>query len=222
MARQKGSELIGLGVYTLQEASLYGSLSAQKLSRWAWGTRNYSPVIKTQLGEHRLVSFFDLLQTKAIAIAREEKIPLQKIRQAIKTAQDEYDVEFPLVHNHQLLWYDGDLHIKLNGIYQVSGRPRHQMSIEPIVEPYAKDLHFDEDGLAFMWTPFKRFQRQIILDPKKQFGQPLVENTGYRADILATSFKAEGSYAAASEAYNVETKDIKIAVAYIKELRKVA
>lgn len=213
---------IGIGVYTLQEASLYSCVSPQRLSRWVFGARNCSPVIKSLLASDRLLSFYDLVQAKAIDVARKEGISLQKIRQAIGVAQDEYSVEFPLARQHKLLYYDGELHIKLNGIFQVSGRRRHQMLSNEIVEPFAKDLHFDEEGLAFMWTPFSRFRRCIVLDPKRQFGQPLVEGTGYTADVLSTSFKAEGSHEAAAEAYNVEVDDIKIAVAYIKGLMEAA
>lgn len=214
---------IGIGVYTLQEAALYGSVSPNKLFRWIFGTRIHPPVIKSQLFDEGLVSFYDLVQAKAINVVRNEGISLQKIRDAIKTAQDCYRVEFPLAREHKLLWFEGNLHIELpSGIYQVSGRPKHQMGIKPIVEPYAKDLHFDGEGLVSMWVPFKRFGRQIILNPKRQFGQPLVGETGYRADMLAEVYAAEKSEDAVATAYNIDIKDVKVAVAYMKHIKKAA
>lgn len=214
--------IIGSGIYTLQEASLYSYVSAWKLSRWVWGTRKDAPVIEPQLRGQHLLSFHDLIQAKAIEIARQQGIALKKIRQAIEIARGTYGVTLPLAQKHKLLWFDGDLHIQLNGIFQVSGRNQHQMSEKRIMEPYAKDLHFDAKGLACMWTPFSRFRRQIVLDPRRQFGQPLVENTGYRADVLATAYHAEGSFAAAAEAYNVDVADIKVACAYMTKVRQAA
>jgi uncharacterized protein (DUF433 family) len=216
------TDIIGLGMYTLQEAARYGQVSTQKLSRWVWGTRQFEPVIEPQLKEQGLVSFYDLIQAKAVDVARAEGIPLRKIRQAIETARERYQVKLPLARKHKLLWYDRELHIQLNGIFQVSGKTRHQMSMKKIIEPYAKDLHFDEQGLAYMWTPFRRFGRRIIIDPNRQFGQPLVEGTGYRADVLATAFQAEGSLESAAEAYNLDVTDIKVAVAYMTYVRQAA
>jgi uncharacterized protein (DUF433 family) len=215
---------IGIGAYTLQEAALYGSLSANKLSRWVWGTEIHPPVIESKIRDIGLISFYDLVQAMAINAARNEKISLQKIREAIQTAQDDYDVKFPLACEHKLLWFNGDLHIDLpeRGVFQVSGRQRHQMDIQSIVETYAKDLHFDVAGLAFMWTPFKKYDIQIVLDPTKQFGQPLVGNTGYRADVLDKAFSVERSTELVASIYNIDIKDVKVAVAYMDKIRKAA
>ena len=57
MNNKQSTQIIGLGIYTLQEASLYGSVSSQKLSRWVWGTELYDPVIEAQLKDERLITF---------------------------------------------------------------------------------------------------------------------------------------------------------------------
>lgn len=163
-----------------------------------------------------------MVQAKAIQVARDEGISLPKIRQAIKTAQDNYKVHFPLARKHKLLWFDNNLHIQLNSIYQVSGKDRHQMSIKEIVEPFAKDLHFDTEGLACMWTPFTRNDIKITLNPKVQFGQPLVGNTGYRADILNKAYLAETSYKSVADEFGISMEEVKTAVLYINSLSKSA
>jgi len=216
------SKIVGLGAYTLQEASRYGSVPPEKLSRWIWGTTQYDPVIEPELGSDRIITFHDLVQAKAIQIARSEGIPLPKIRQAIETAKQAYDVTLPLARKNHLLWFNGDLHIQLNHIFQVSGKGKHQETAKEIMLPYAKDLHFDAQGLACMWTPYAKFQRQIVIDPHRQFGQPLVDKTGYRADVLWMAYHSEGSYAAAADVYNVSIEDVKLAVAYMIEVGKAA
>ena len=75
-------DLIGLGIYTLQEAALYSGLTPNKLSRWVFGIEQSEPVIDSQLSDERLISFRDLVQAMAINRAREEDVPLQKIREA--------------------------------------------------------------------------------------------------------------------------------------------
>jgi len=224
MNDKSSNQIIGLGVYTLQEAALYGSISVNKLSRWVFGVGSCRPLIESQLKEKFLLSFYDLLQTMAINKAREAGISLPKIRQAIALAKNKYGVDFPLAHNHQLVLFDNDLHICFpnDTIIQVSGHGRNQSLMKQIVEPFMKDLHFDKDGLAVKFTPFKKYGREITLDPNKQFGQPLVNSTGYRADVLDKSYSVEKSMDFVASLYNVDVKDVKLAVAYMKQLRKAA
>lgn len=224
MNNRQHDNLVGLGVYTLQEASLYSTISSTKLSRWIFGTDNYPPVIDAQLRSQHLVSFYDLIQTMAINKARENKITLPKIREAIEFAKKEYGVRFPLAYNHKLLLFERDLHIQLPNkeIIQASGRIKGQRLLRPIAEPFMRDLHFDAEGFVIRLVPFKKYGRQIILDPTKQFGQPLVGDTGYRADVLDRSVAVEGSMELIASLYNVDIKDVKVAVAYMKAIRKAA
>ncbi len=219
----KTNQIIGLGVYTLQEAALYSYVSANKLSRWVFGQGDSPPVIESQLG-NLLVSFYDLVQAMAINKARQAGVSLPKIRQAIALAKSKYKVDFPLAHNHQLVLFDKDLHICFpnDTVIQVSGRGRNQYSMKQIIEPFMKNLHFDKDGLAIRFTPFRKYGREIVLDPKKQFGQPLVNNTGYRADVLDKSYSVEKSMDFVASLYNIDVKDVKAAVDYMKKIRKAA
>jgi len=223
MADKKNKELIGIGIYTLQEASLYGGISSHKLSRWVFGTANCSSVIDSTLSSQRLISFYDLVQTMAINMAREQGIPLSKIRQAIKFVQDEHNISLPLAYDHRLLWFDNELHIKLptKAIHQASGKIKGQIMMR-IVEPFMRDLHFDPEGVVTQFTPFNKYGRQVILDPKRQFGQPLVGNTGYRADVLDRAHSIEQSHELVASIYNIDVKDVKTAVAYMKTLRTAA
>ena len=224
MGSQQHSELLGLGIYTLQEASLYGSLSSNKLSRWVFGTRAYDPVIESPLAKKRLISFYDLIQSMAIDRARKHNIPLPKIRQAINTAQKYYNVKFPLAYDHKLIWFDRELHIEFPNkpITQVSGRLRGQTAIKKIIEPFMEDLHFNKEGLVEMFVPFKNLGRQIVLDPTRQFGQPLVGKTGYRADVLDRAFAAEQSEELVADSFGIEIEDVKAAAAYMRHIREAA
>ena len=224
MGDQPENTIIGLGAYTLQEASLYGRLSPNKLSRWVFGTKKYPPVISSKVANQGLVSFYDLVQAMAINKAREFGVSLPKIRQAIDNARDKYNVNFPLAYNHQLVLFDNDLHIAFptHAIIQVSGRGHDQSLIRQIVEPFMKDLHFNVQGFVTRFTPYKQYGREIILDPAIQFGQPLVGSTGYRADVLDKAFSVERSTELVASIYNVDIKDVKVAIAYMKKIRKAA
>jgi uncharacterized protein (DUF433 family) len=213
---------VGLGVYTLQEASLYAQISSRKLSRWVFGSGQHSPVFDSQLYADRLVSFYDMVQAMAVDRARAKGIPLRKVRLAIERAQADYNIPLPLAYRH-ILYFDRELHIQLDGqrIVELSGPVRGQTMMEKIMEPFMELLCFDEKGLAQTYMPFEKYGRRIILNPKRQFGQPIVEGVGYRADILANVCRIEGPEAVMEE-FNVESDDVNIAVDYMNSLKAVA
>lgn len=222
--RDLHDKLLGLGVYTLQEASFYSKVPSQRLSSWVFGSSRYTPVINSELIGERLVSFHDLVQAMAINKAREYHVSLQKIREAIRRAEKEFNISLPLAHQHKLVLFEKDLHIKLSDdqIIQLTGRGRDQSMIVPIIEPFMKDLCFSEEGLAISYVAFKKRGKKIILDPQRQFGQPLVEGTGYRADVLANAFDVEGSADIVADEFNVAIEDVRVAVSYIRSLRVAA
>ena len=216
----EGKCVIGLGVYTLQEASLYAGISSHKLSRWVFGSGQYQAVFDSQLYADRLISFYDMVQAMAVDRARDRRISLRKIRQAIERAQEDYNIDLPLAYRH-ILYFDRGLHIKLGeeAIIELTGPVRGQSMMEKIMEPFMVHLCFDDNDLAQMYTPFEKYGRKIVLNPKRQFGQPIVEGTGYRADILANAYRVEGAVESVMEEFNVDSDAVNTAVDYMKSLQ---
>jgi len=211
---------IGLGVYTLQEAALYAGISSHKLSRWLFGSGRYPAVFDSQLYADRLVSFYDMVQAMAVDRARARRIPLRKVRKAIERAQEDYHLSLPLAYKH-ILYFDRELHIQLDGqrIVELTGPVRGQTMMEKIMEPFMKLLCFDDNGLAQAYIPFQRYGRKIVLNPKRQFGQPIVEGTGYRADVLANAYRIEGTVESVMEEFNVDSDVVNAAVDYMKSIQ---
>ena len=221
MTDHKQNSVIGLGVYTLQEASLYSGVSVNKLSRWLYGTSSADPIIRSQLYEQRLVSFLDLIQARAINEARKIGITLQKIRQAIDVVSKEFNIEFPLAYQYALVEYDRDLHIRndlTTEVIQVTGRNKRQELMPNIVEDFLRDLDFNDVDVACRYIPYVKDDIKIILDPEVQFGQPLVGDTGCRADILNKAFRAERSYKSVADEFGINDKDVKVAVSYMESI----
>lgn len=218
-------DYIGIGVYTLQEAALYSGASSHKLSRWLYGTKETAPIIKSQFYDEHLVSFLDLIQAKAINHARKLGISMQKIREAINTVKKDYDMDFPLAYNKALVEFDNQLLFQnrdTQEIIQVTGKPKHQKMIPDIIKGFMQDLEFNVEGKAIKYTPFVSNGIKITLNPKVQFGQPLVGNTGYRADILYKAYLAEDSYKSVTDEFAVEIDDVKTAVLYMESLKVAA
>lgn len=190
------------------------------MTRWLHGGNGSEQVLRSQLsvGDERIITFLDFVQALAVHdIRNQKKISLQKIREAIRLAEDKYHIEYPLARRHTTYLLGDDIYIQPEGckdLVQVTGRQKHQMTMKKVVEIYLVDLTFGEDGLAVAYDAFKWHGIPIRMNPKHRFGEPMVTTCGYTAQSLWEAAKTEGSIEAAAEAYGVEPADVEAAFRY--------
>jgi uncharacterized protein (DUF433 family) len=213
------SELLGVGLYTPEEAALYARVSSRMMTRWLYGSAVGEAVMRPQIEDQqeRLVTFLDFVQTLAVrAVRLDHRVPLQKIRHAIEKAEREYDVPYPLARMHTTYLLGTELVIKLreDEYVQLSGKHKDNRLITKVAEFYMIDLTFNTQGLASAYRPFKWGNLEIKMDPKIRFGEPLVSTCGYSARALWEAFKSEGSLEAAAEAYGVKTEEVEAGCRY--------
>ncbi|MBN2447218.1 MAG: hypothetical protein JXO22_10855 [Phycisphaerae bacterium] len=223
-----GNNLLGLGIYTPAEAAHYARVTTQMMTRWIHGTRTAAAVVCAQLpdDDERTVTFLDFVQALTIrAIRRERNVPLQKIREAVATATEHYNVPYPFAVQHRTFLYDNDIHIELptkspghQTVTQISGQLKGQTLIREIAEPHLEDLSFS-GGLASCYKAFEAQGRNITLDPTRRFGQPMVDNCDYSVAALLHAYQTEGSVRAAAEALGVSNDDVLMAIRYDDHLR---
>lgn len=225
--------LLGIGVYSARDAARYARVPTATFSRWVLGTKTDLPVIDRNLAsaDPSLVTFVDFVQALSIrAIRTTEKVPLQKIREAIYYLRDKHGVEFPLARNHKLHWLRDDIHIEIVGssLMKVTGKNRGQYEMKEVFEPHLKLLRFGSDGLADRYTVYERYDREsshvcrIMMDPRVNFGQPVVEGTGMSYRAIADAFRAEGSVAGAADAFGIDPAAVETALAYEQEMATAA
>jgi uncharacterized protein (DUF433 family) len=214
------SELLGIGLYTPEEASLYARVSARMLRRWLYGTSAGEPVIRPQLiaaQEQDLVTFLDFVQAMAIrAVRLIHRVPLQKIRQAIEQAENEYGKSYPFARRHTTYLFGSELVIKLgkDEYVQASGKGARNRMIAKVVELYMEDLGFNPDGLAEAYRAFVWGGYEVKMNPQVRFGEPLIPSCGYSARALWEAYQSEGSLEATAEAYGVELGEVEVACRY--------
>ena len=83
-----------------------------------------------------------------------------------------------------------------------------------MVELYLEDLGYDPDGLANKYTPWSDGQRSIVIDPSVKFGAPIVRPCGYTVGALLSAVNGEGSPSAAAKAFDIDEKEVKLALRY--------
>ena len=210
---------LNVGLYTPAEAAYYARVHTSTMKRWIHGDRRGAPVVHAELRDdpNKTVTFLDFVQALAIrAIRREHRVPLSKIREAVRHAQKRYGVPYPFaMQRHKTYLFERDVVIDLQvGLVQISGKRKDQILIREIAELYMEDLSFDRKGLAAKYRAFAYRDREIVMDPSRRLGQPVVLSCGYTASALLDAYRTEGSVAAAAETHGVSPEDIELVIRY--------
>ena len=213
--------LLGIGLYTPTEAAMYARMSPATLSRWLFGASSGDAVVPSELEGERIVTFLDFVQAMAVrSIRNTRKMPLQKIREAVRLAQDEFQVQFPLAKKHTVYLLGDEIIINVGNVeskrlVQASGKRRRNLVMTQVAELYMKDVGFDPTGLAALYTAFEYQNCVIRMDPRLRFGEPLLPSCGYSAQTLWEASISEGSITNAAKVYQVKEDEVETACRYI-------
>lgn len=207
----------GTGLYTLRETARYARMHPHTVSRWFKGDDYCRKVFL--LDESRIITFLDFVQVLAVRNVRVHypEISLQKIRDAITRASDQFDVSYPFARKHTTFIFDKEIWIRPTGqtIMQISGSQHGQKGMVPLLERFLKDISFDANtGLAEKYKAFERGKHKITMNPRMRFGEPLLDDCGYTPLTLFEAAKAEGSPEAAAKVYGVTPEQVELCVDY--------
>jgi uncharacterized protein (DUF433 family)/DNA-binding transcriptional MerR regulator len=217
--------LLGIGIYSLGEASKIARVPSSSIRRWLWGY-NYRVSGQQQqsaaalwtpqlpsLDGSRALTFRDLIELQFVHRFRQVGISLQSIRRTIDLATKLLDETYPL----------SSVKFKTDGrrvLAQVVDNPDErgyifdletgQYLFEFVLEYLYDALEYSELDELVRWWPLGK-NRHVLVDPRRSFGRPIVTE-GVPTAILAGSFKAEGSVEAVAKWFEVSTESVQDAL----------
>ena len=134
------------------------------------------------------ISFLDLVEVRVVAAMRKAGITLQAIRFAMTYAQERLGIERPLTSREfkttgsevlmSAIEDDGEL-------VSLSRKNPGQKVFKKIVSQSLNDLEY-EGSVAARWRP-KGFA-QIVIDPNRNFGDPLLDEFGVSTKLISEEF----------------------------------
>src|SRR5215208_4537993 len=202
--------LVGIGLYTTAEAGRLTRVPSKKILRWlrghTVGDQEYEPLWNSQvdLGDlGTFLSFLDLVQVRVAAAFIEAGLSPQKVRKAIAHGTKILQQDYPFANAR--FRTDGRtviLHVLQQGEDDrlIDLFRSGQYVMQRIIEPSLRGLEFENDFAARWWLAGR--QAKIVIDPKRQFGQPIDDVTGVPTVVLARAAKSEGSIEKAARAYS--------------------
>lgn len=159
------------------------------------------------------VNFYTLIEFYTFYQLREKGISSQMIKKAHQKIAKELNTLYPFARNIHTdgreIWYEF-----LENIVNADGK--QQISIKPILLPFLTKIEFNKDDIADRYFPLSK-SRQVVVDPKYQFGQPTITGTGIKVETIAQLYKGGESPQNIAALYNLKPNQVKDAIAYYKQ-----
>lgn len=220
--------LLNTGLYTVPEAARLTRVSIGKIRRWLKGydfksgecVRHSDAVWQGELKpiESKLaLSFRDLLELRFVDAFIRAGVSWRTMRRAHTKAQAQLKSTHPFCSNR--IFTDGRRILLRQGEEDsdqvLIDLVNNQAEFARIVEPFRKELEFS--GSDVIWWPLGK-EYQIIIDPKRNFGQPSAARSGVPTRVLARSAKTNGSVEAVSHWFEVSEGEVRDAVEFERRL----
>jgi len=219
---------IGIGVYTVPEASRLTGVPRARIHRWLRGyefahkgeRRRSKPVWRSQLepiDRQVALGFLDLMEIRFVDAFLKTGLSLAKIREAAELATELVGRDHPF--STQKFRTDGrrifaELEHSERGERTVYDLERRQFGIYDFIVPsLLEGVEFDESGQAARWHP-EATAPLVVIDPQRQFGQPIVDTGGVQTSVLSDAFKAEGSIDAVARWFEIPAEAVEQAVKF--------
>ena len=220
---------IGIGYYTIPEASRLLSIPSINIRRWLGGysfrkgtrVHHMDPLWEPQLPKlngHIELGFRDLIELRFVQAFIEAGLNLLTIRNCLNYARECVDDPHPFSTRRfqtdgKTIFLDSAERAEDNQLLDLKKR---QYVIKRVIERSFKDLDIENDAVS-RWRPFKG-KSSIVIDPERAFGQPMVAKYGVPTVVLSQAVLAEGSVSTVARLYEVSVSVIRDAVAYEKSL----
>lgn len=219
------SRLIGVGLYTPKEASLYTGIPAKDIRRWMFGYSahgvDHPGLWSPELAflDEQLLGFHDLLEIRFVHAFRQHGVSLQAIRSAFRQAHELFAQDYPFTCKR--FQTDGRnifaTVLDETGDEALLDLVKRQWAFKQVIKPSLYEgIDYATEGAAQRWYPQKR-SKTIVLDPGRNFGKPIVSVVGIDTSSLYQAYQAyqaEGQNAKrVASIFEVPISAVKAAVA---------
>lgn len=208
---------IGEGIFTLRDVADILDLSPGKVRHWLntyWDGRFGQYSWKTN--NSKAVNFSTLIEFYVTLQLHEQGIPNREIYQAHQSLSKYFKTPFPFAKQDILdaLHCDGKkLFIETEfGIVSADGT--QQLNLD-IIRAFIQNIEFGPDKMPAKLYPRGR-ENAVVVDPTRQFGHPVINNTNVYPETVYNMHLAEESLAFIAFSYQLTEKEVNDAIEYCK------
>ena len=210
-----GDPRVARAAFTLREAATYLNVPNSTLHHWARPADGATPIITCfpRRGREATVPFFGFAEAYVLSAFRRAGVPMQRIRPAVNALSSGIGVEYALASKR--LYTDGAEVLydfatsegdeELGGLTVVR---TGQRQFAEVVRDYLKRITYGGDGWASRVRLPTYAHAEVVVDPFRAFGMPLVVHGGARVEDLVDRFVAGDTLADIAEDFGVPEADV--------------
>jgi uncharacterized protein (DUF433 family) len=209
---------VGTGIYTLADISTILKLAPAKVNRWMneyWNlqfSKAVKPGFTSGAGRDRVTNFLTLIEFFTFYQLRAEGVSAPKIVKAHHILEKTFQTPYPFATSQILT--DGKAVLFSGEVGDIiHADDTLQIAIREILSPFCKKVEFNHNDLAMRFFPMGR-NHNVVIDPKRQFGQPIIEGTNILTETIFNLFKGGESVDMISRLYDLTPHQVSDAVDY--------
>jgi uncharacterized protein (DUF433 family) len=217
--------LLGVGLYTAAEASSLTGIPSLRIRRWltgyahgpsdaqSWSDPLWTPQLP-RTGKDVALGFRDLMELRFVASFVAAGISLHSIRRARAIGRQLVGDERPFSTTR----FRTDGRTIFLQVSREAEEPtlidllNRQYAFHRVVEPSFRDIDFGEEA-AERWWPMSH-RSQVVVDPIRNFGQPILAEYGVPTWAIADAVETEGSVAKVAKIFDLPVGAVRDAVAF--------
>jgi len=219
------NKYIDKGLYSIPEIAKLTDSDSQLVRRWLAGYSYKNGNAKTfqeglfdsEFGKvegRQVYSFHDLIEVLFVVNFKKKGVALRTIRSAFEIAKDRFNSKRPF----SKLQFKTDGKSIFEEVLQgkkssMSNLNTGQFVLAKIIEQSLfKAMEFDNDE-ASIWYPSYPSKR-IVVDPKRSFGRPILNDSGVPVEIISAAYEADESFKFVASDYEISIADVKAAIKF--------
>lgn len=206
---------IARAVFTLRETAGYLGLPTSTLHSWVRPGGGVEPLVTCfpAHGREATVPFIGFAEAYVLSAFRRAGVPMQRIRPAVEALSRGIGVEHALASKRlytdgaEVLYdfADGVQDDELRGLTVVR---TGQRQFAEVVRDYLRRITYGGDGWASRLRLPTYERAEVVVDPRRAFGLPLVVHGGARVEDLVDRFLAGDTLADIAEDFGVPEPEV--------------
>lgn len=209
-------------MYTPAEAAAYTQIPAPQIRRWLFGyssgSKHYSGLWHPQLEgkAEQALGFHDLLEIRFVHAFRRHGVSLKAIRRASAHAREMFHQAYPFTCKR--FQTDGKaifaIVLEETGDESLLDLAKKQYAFKQVIsDSLYRGIEYANNE-AQRWFPLSR-NRRVVLDPARNFGKPVLTESGMTVEAIVSAWHAEEKSAKRVAAlYEVNVADVEAAIQF--------
>ncbi len=218
-------DLLGKGIYTVPDASRLSRVSSRRIRYWLKGLPSEKIKESTDrrlwrgelspIDDKLALGFLDLQEVRFIDAFLKTGVSWHLLRAAHGIARNRYAIEHPFCTRRFVT--DGSQIIE-----EIAAEPdsiayeevvKGQRVFRQVIQPFLRELEFSDNDQLVRWWPLGT-DRTVVLDPRRQFGQPIAARSGVATEILQAAANAGQTVEEIADWYELDVESVRDAIEF--------